>query len=177
MAWIPGPEAWSLEVAVGVFLLATALVVAGGIPLTGLADRLADRSGLGEAIVLRTGIASSAVGALGTAVATSMPELVTSIAAVRRGALTLAVGSILGGNAFDVLFAAMADLAYTEGSIYHHASPREPNLIVLAIILAGLMVFGLLIREKRGPAGIGIESVLVLVVYVLGMAVILGIPV
>lgn len=129
-----------------------------------------------EAIAVNTGIDSSAVGALGTAIATSMPELVTSIAAVRRGALTLAVGAILGGNAFDVLFAAMADIAYTEGSIYHHASPKESSLIVLAMILSGLMVFGLVIREKRGPAGIGMESLLVLVVYALGMAVILGVP-
>lgn len=152
-------------------LLAKLLLFAGMVMVGGW---LLVRSG--EAIALRTGIASSAVGALGTAVATSMPELVTSIAAVRRGALTLAVGSILGGNAFDVLFAAMADIAYTEGSIYHHASAREPNLIVLAMILAGLMVFGLVIREKKGPAGIGMESLLVLVVYVLGMITILGIP-
>lgn len=40
------------------------------------------------------------------------------MAAVRRGALTLAVGDILGGNCFDVLFISGSDVAYREGSIY-----------------------------------------------------------
>jgi len=67
----------------------------------------------------RTGIADSIVGALATAVVTSMPELVTTIAAVRRGALQLAVGGIIGGNTFDMLFLTASDISYREGSLYH----------------------------------------------------------
>ncbi|NIQ53654.1 MAG: sodium:calcium antiporter, partial [Gemmatimonadetes bacterium] len=40
------------------------------------------------------------------------------MAAVRQGALTLAVSDIVGGNFFDVLFVAAADLAFLQGSIY-----------------------------------------------------------
>jgi cation:H+ antiporter len=54
------------------------------------------------------------VGGLFTAVSTSLPELVTSVAAVQQGALTLAVGGIIGGNSFDVMFVAFADIAYRE---------------------------------------------------------------
>jgi cation:H+ antiporter len=43
-------------------------------------------------------------------------ELVTTIAAVRRGALQLAVGGIIGGNTFDTLFLTAADVSYREGS-------------------------------------------------------------
>ena len=50
-----------------------------------------------------------------TAVATSLPELVTTLAAVRRGAAQLAVGGIIGGNAFDVLFLSASDVAYRDG--------------------------------------------------------------
>jgi cation:H+ antiporter len=39
-----------------------------------------------------------------TSTCTSIPELVTAVAAVRQGSLTLAVGGIVGGNAFDTLF-------------------------------------------------------------------------
>ena len=63
-------------------------------------------------------MSGSLVGGLFTSVVTSLPELVTVLAAVRVGALTLAVGDIVGGNTFDVLFLAAADLAYTEGSLY-----------------------------------------------------------
>ncbi|MCB1765901.1 MAG: sodium:calcium antiporter [Candidatus Competibacteraceae bacterium] len=72
----------------------------------------------GIAIAERTGLSESVVGGLFTAVATSLPELVTAIAAVKQGALTLAVGGIIGGNSFDVLFLAFADISYCEGSIY-----------------------------------------------------------
>ncbi|MDZ7686362.1 MAG: hypothetical protein U5O39_16320 [Gammaproteobacteria bacterium] len=70
-------------------------------------------------ISAHTGLTQTIVGVMLTAVSTSIPELVTSIAAVRRGALTLAVGGILGGNAFDTLFMAASDIAYRDGSIYH----------------------------------------------------------
>lgn len=51
-----------------------------------------------------TGINETLAGALLSGVVTSLPELVTTVAAVRQGALTLAVGDIVGGNFFDVLF-------------------------------------------------------------------------
>ncbi|MDX1580487.1 MAG: sodium:calcium antiporter, partial [Alphaproteobacteria bacterium] len=63
-------------------------------------------------IVQRTGLSESAVGTAFSAVANSLPELVTAIAAVRIGAVSLAVGDIIGGNAFEVLFLSAADLFY-----------------------------------------------------------------
>lgn len=63
-------------------------------------------------IVNHSGLNAVVMGVLFTSVATSLPELVTSVAAVRRGALTLAVSGILGGNAYDSLFAAFSDVAY-----------------------------------------------------------------
>lgn len=114
----------------------------------------------------------SIAGAAFTAVATSLPELVTSVAAVRRGALTLAVGGIIGGNCFDTLFAAAADIAYRDGSLYHAAlaagggSFRGLILISVSILMTGVLLLGLLRRQERGPGGIGFESVTVLAAYI-----------
>lgn len=119
----------------------------------------------GEVIALRSGLSQTAVGGLFTAISTSLPELVTSIAAVRRGALTLAVGGIIGGNAFDTLFLAVSDIAYREGSIYHALVDRQIFLIALTILLTGILVLGLVRREKRGIANIGLESFLILTLY------------
>lgn len=123
----------------------------------------------GVSLAQKTGLAESFVGGLFTAVATSMPELFTAIAAVRQGALTLAVGDIIGGNAFDVLFAATADLAYRNGSIYHAISHRERFLVTLALVMTGIMVMGLVSREERGVANIGFESFLILLLYAAGI--------
>lgn len=123
----------------------------------------------GESIVVHTGLAEAAVGALVTGASTSLPELVVSVAAVRRGALTLAVGNIVGGNGFDVLQLAAADVAYREGSLYHAVGAKVPFLIVLTLLMTAVLVLGLVRREERGVANIGAEGVTILVLYVLGV--------
>ncbi len=118
----------------------------------------------------RTGISTTAIGVALTAVITSLPELVTSVAAVRRGALQLAVGWIIGGNAYDVLFLAFSDAAYREGSIYHAFTDQHLFLIALAILMTSLLILGMLKRDRQGPAGIGFESVAILAIYAAAVA-------
>jgi len=102
-----------------------------------------------------------------------MPELVTSLAAVRRGALTLAVSGILGGNAFDTLFLGFSDIAYRDGSIYHAASSQQLFLIALSILMSSTLLVGLLRREKHGIANIGFESFAVVMLYLMGVVLVL----
>lgn len=127
------------------------------------------RSGI--ALVRDFGFQEGLVGGYLTAVITSLPELVVAVAAVRRGALTLAVGSIIGGNAFDVLFFAAADVAFV-GSLYHAMAAAQVFLISLTLVMTGVLLLGLLRRERSGVGGIGFESFLILVLYV-GAAVLL----
>ncbi|MEC9482877.1 MAG: sodium:calcium antiporter [Halomonas sp.] len=118
----------------------------------------------------QTGLGQVAVGVLLTSVTTSLPELVTSIAAVRRGALTLAVGGIIGGNAYDTLFTAMSDVAYREGSVYHAISDKTLLWVAISLVMTGVLIMGLIRREKHGPGRIGFESVLIFGLYLAGVA-------
>ena len=118
-----------------------------------------------SAFVATTGISATIVGALFTSLATSLPELVTTVAAVRRGALTLAFSGIIGGNAYDTLFAAFSDVAYRPGSIYHAMDEVLLFWVALSILMTGTLIMGMLVREKRGIANIGFESFLVVVFY------------
>ena len=113
-----------------------------------------------------TGISQAIVGGMFTAIATSLPELVTSVAAVRRGALTLAVSGIIGGNAFDTLFVAISDVCYRQGSIYHAATSQQMLMIAITIVMTGALLMGLVRRERRGIANIGFESFAILILYV-----------
>lgn len=126
----------------------------------------------GIALVEQTGLSQSAVGALFTAVATSLPELVIAVAAVRQGALNLAVGNVIGGNCFDILFLAAADIAYRDGSLYAGFSSQDLFLASTTILMTAIMLLGLLHRERRGFAGIGFESTLMLAIY-LGVIVVM----
>jgi len=121
---------------------------------------------MGIAISQRIGISQTIVGGLFTAVATSLPELVTSIASVRQGALTLAVGGIIGGNCFDVLFVAFSDAAYRGGPIYQVLTGQQTFMIALTSLLTGILLLGLIRREKYGIANIGFESFLIILLYV-----------
>ena len=123
----------------------------------------------GQRIAAQTGLSESALGALLVAVFTSLPELVIAVSAVRQGALTLAVGGVLGGNVFDTLFAAVADYAYRDGSIYAAATERETGMVGLALVMSSLILLGLIHRERRGVGGIGFESAGVMVAYVVGV--------
>lgn len=122
----------------------------------------------GVAIAASTGLSETIVGGLLTAISTSLPELITSVAAVQHGALTLAVSDIIGGNSFDVLFLAFSDFFYRGGSIYHTFTQRQTFMISLTILLTAILLLGLLRREKHGIANIGFESFLIIVLYLGG---------
>jgi cation:H+ antiporter len=119
----------------------------------------------------RTGLSQSFVGALGTSVATSLPELIVAITAVRRGAITLAVSNIIGGNTFDLLFLCFADVALRSGSLYHAGTERQLFIIALTILLTAVFLLGLLFRQKDGPARIGWESSLMILLFLAGQVV------
>ncbi|MFW6348874.1 MAG: sodium:calcium antiporter [Thiohalospira sp.] len=124
-----------------------------------------------ETIVERSGLSQTAMGALFTGVFTSLPELVTTIAAIRYGALTLAVSNIVGTNTFNLLVIAAADVAYREGSIYHAITSQQLLWGLVTILMTATLLLGLLRRERFGIGRIGLESSLTVVIY-LAMAVV-----
>lgn len=140
----------------GTFALAVAALAASGYLVTQFGIAVADRTGLDD----------TAVGGLLVATVTSLPELVTTVTAVRRGALTLAVGGIIGGNAFDTLFLATSDVAYRSGSLYHRFNQQDLFVVALTILMTAVLLLGLLRRERAGVARIGFESAFILVLYV-----------
>lgn len=142
-------------------LAALAALVAG-------AGYLIGQGGLG--VVAATGLPSSLVGFTLTTAITSLPELVTVLAAVRIGALTLGIGNIIGGNVFDSLMIFLADAAYRPGSIY--ADAAAPGLLLLGAttMMTVVLAAGLVVRERRG---IGFEGVAIPGIYAGAVALLL----
>ena len=122
-------------------------------------------------LIGRFDLDSSLVGALLTAGVTSLPECVTTFAAVRRGALQLAVGGIIGGNTFDALFLTVGDLGFREGSLYHALERADLYWLATGIAMTAVLQLGQIYRQKHGPAGIGVESVAILAIYATAIAV------
>ena len=138
-----------------VFLFSAIVVVAAGWLLARVAIPFSERTGLSEGFV----------GGTITAVATSLPELVIAVSAVRLGALNLAIGDIVGGNAFDTLFIAFSDIVYRNGSVYSAVSGIELLWLAVTVLMTCVLLLGLLYRERRGVGNIGVEGVVLLVIY------------
>ena len=125
-----------------------------------------------KAIADLTGLSESLVGGVFTALATSTPELVTTIAAIRIGALTLAVSNIFGTNCFNMLVVAAADAGYAHGSIYHDMAPVQMTWGLVSILMTAILLLGLVRRETYGIGRIGFESALILGVYAVALSVV-----
>jgi cation:H+ antiporter len=128
-------------------------------------------SRVGAELTDRLDVSASLVGALMTAVITSLPELVTTLAAIRRGALQLAVGGIIGGNTFDTLFLTVSDISYRDGSIYHAIELGDLFWLTVGLLMTAVLLLGLVYRERQGPGGIGRESLAILLIYAGAIAV------
>jgi len=116
----------------------------------------------------RFDLSDTVVGATMTAVLTSLPELVTTLVAVRRGALQLAVGGIIGGNTFDTLFLTLSDIGYRDGSLYHAITADDLFWLTVAMMMTAVLILGLIFRQRKG---IGWESIGLLVIYAGALAV------
>lgn len=120
----------------------------------------------GARIAESTALSATSVGIVLTAVATSTPELVTAVAAARRGAIGLAAGDIIGGNAFDTLFIAAADVAHP-GSLFAQASPLAVAVVGWVVLLNGILLVGLM-RQGTSAQGADIESLAIIGAWLVG---------
>ncbi|MDT0444321.1 sodium:calcium antiporter [Streptomyces johnsoniae] len=137
------------------FLGVAAVVVVGGWVIARAA----------ETLVASTGLSAGFVGAVLMGIVNALPETVTAIAAVRRGAVTLAIAAVIGGNCLDVLNLVIGDLAYGGGSLFHAAGPDQLFLTAAALVMTSVLLGGLLVRQERGWWRLGFDGVLLIAVY------------
>ena len=104
---------------------------------------------VGKEIAQTTGWDASFVGSLFLAITTSMPELVVTVAAVRLGAIDMAVADILGANMLDIVGILWADLFYTQGPILAAVSRVHLITAVVVMVMSLLVIVGLRFRQKR----------------------------
>lgn len=117
-----------------------------------------------------TGLSTGFVGTALLAIVTSLPEVVTTIAAVRIRAFDLAVGNLFGSNIFNIFALGIADVFYTNGSLLLEVDASLSLVGLLALILTGLALVGNLTRVERRIAGIiEVDALLLLLTYIGGM--------
>lgn len=123
----------------------------------------------GDAIAGRIGLSGVLFGATVLAAATSLPEISTGLTSVRNGDYQLAVSDIFGGNAFLPVLFLLATLLSGK-AVLPTAHATDIYLTALAMLLTLVYATGLLFRPRRRLARLGIDSWVVVVLYVLGVA-------
>jgi cation:H+ antiporter len=123
---------------------------------------------VGERLATIMGWQQTFVGTLFVAFATSVPEVVVTIAAVRLDALDLAVSNLLGSNLFDVAIIAIDDLCFVRGPLLAHVSPMHTVSSLSALMMTGVTIVGLLYRPpSRLFRAVGWSSLLLFALYLL----------
>jgi cation:H+ antiporter len=108
------------------------------------------------------------VGTLFVAFATSVPEIVVTVSALKLGALDMAIANLLGSNLFDIAIVAIDDIAFLPGPILAHVSPLHAVSALSAIMMSGVVIVGLLYRPpQRLFRGVGWASLFLLTIYLL----------
>lgn len=148
----------------GIYLLfaaCAALVLVGGYAA----------SATGDALAVQTGLGGSFVGATFVALATSLPEVSTTIGAVRVGAYTMAVANVFGTNSLESGLLLVCDIAYREGLIIQAADRSAQFAACLGILVTCIYLWGMLERRDKTVFGMGVDSALVLLVWATGLGV------
>jgi cation:H+ antiporter len=94
-------------------------------------------------LAVEFGLSQRLIGLTIVSIGTSLPELATSIAAVRKKKVDIAIGNVVGSNIFNIFF------VLGISSIVNPVSISEPNFIDIYMnILAGLLLFLFLFTGK-----------------------------
>ena len=83
------------------------------------------------------------------ALSTSLPEMATSLAAIRLGAPELAISNVLGSNIFNMGFVLfLDDLAYQNGAIWGDVSEIHIITGIIAVLMTFVVMGGMLVRSR-----------------------------
>ena len=122
----------------------------------------------GDAIAKQIGMTGVLFGATILAAATALPEVSTGLASMKLKDYQMAMSDIFGGNAFlPVLF--MVATVLSGKSVLPLAHKTDIYLTGLGILLTIIYICGLMFRPRKQLFWMGVDSFLVMIVYLIGL--------
>ena len=149
------------------FVGSLAIILFAGTKLARYGDALSEKTRLGQIWI----------GLVLLAFITSVPELSTGIGAVtlvsdKALAPDLAIGTIMGSCLFNILIVAWLDVIYRREPILSKASPNHMISALMGIILIGLAALSIFGGENISGIALGwlgVPSIVVIIVYLIGV--------
>jgi cation:H+ antiporter len=147
-------------------IVSSVLVTVSSVFLTGSAEAIAETTGWGRTFV----------GSLMLALVTSLPEAVVTISALRMGSAEMAVGNIFGSNMFNMLIVPVCGLFYRGGLILDAVSVDHAWTGFMSMVITGVVMWGICQKKKPVFAALGVDSWLMIAIFILGNYWIYGRP-
>lgn len=148
----------STTVTLVIFGIASLVTLVAGVALEESSNAIADKIGLSNVLF----------GATVLAAATALPELSTGFAAVKLQQFELAMSDIFGGNAFLPVLFLLADVLSGQDALAQ-AKSSDIYLACLGVLLTAVYIYGLIFRPRLQVLKMGIDSFIVLILYILGI--------
>jgi cation:H+ antiporter len=152
-------------VVVGAFVAASVVTLVAGVMLEQTGNALAGDLGMNGVVF----------GATILAAVTALPEISSGIQAVRSGEVGLAMSDIYGGNAVQLTFFLLADLL-AGAAVLSTASDESLWLGATGAVVTGVFAYGLLVRLDRKQFGLGRDSLIALLVYLVAVVLLTEVP-
>jgi cation:H+ antiporter len=146
--------------------MAWLIFIASSVVIVLAAIKLAE---YGDVIAVRTRLGGMFIGALLLAGATSLPELVTAISSIQQTVPNLAAGNFFGSNMFNMFLLAVLDMIFFQARILRRVAFTHALTAALAVSLGGLVVFFLLADIDWKIGWVGVDSLVVMLVYIGGV--------
>ena len=128
----------------------------------------------GDVIAIRTGLGGMFIGILLMAGATSLPELLTSMEAVKQNSPNIAAGNLLGSNGFNMLLLAILDLLHRSQRILRKAAMRHALTGGLAIMMISLVLYLIAADVQVKLGWVGLDSIIIIAAYIFALRLISG---
>jgi len=116
-----------------------------------------------------TGLGTTFVGTTLVAIVTSLPELVTTITAIKIGADDMAIGNLFGSNLFNMFALGLTDVFYLPGRFLGIIDPAFLLVGMLGLLMTGLGLIGNLARLERRVLFIEVDALALMTMYFAGL--------
>lgn len=154
----PSPDqTHSLPKAIALFAVNAVLIVVAACYLPDLGEQIGRITGWGE----------SFIGSSFIAITTSLPEVVVSVSAARRGSFDMAVANLLGSNLFNVVILSITDFCYLKEPLLRVVSQANTLIALTAMISMAIVVIGLTYRSEKKLWILAGDAISLILIYLL----------
>ncbi|MBL7072140.1 MAG: hypothetical protein ISS26_08265 [Candidatus Omnitrophica bacterium] len=120
------------------FIAAASIIIASGVWLARIGKNISTTYEFSEMYV----------GVLLIAFATTMPEFVVSLTALKKNSISMATGNLIGSNMFNIFIITILDVVLRRGSFFKYVSALNVHVSLFAIVLTAIALGAMLRKGK-----------------------------